>query len=208
MKILHCDIDSTINNHWVRIQKWSNKKNTEKIHWKAFIKKELMKDQPLDGSKEALDKLSEQYSINFLTARGFNAYGKWRIFPERMYDANIGFLFLKINNMLSLVWSLFADKKTRAENKYAYSITKEWLDGHGFKYDTLTVVDNMNDKIKILQNMNSDLLIDDMSWGQNNGESYVNLYENVIKKLDETNINYEIFNNTNNWQTILKKYYL
>ena len=208
MKILHCDIDSTINNHWVRIQKWSNKNPKKHIHWRAFIKKELMKDQPLKDSKESLDKLSQQYSINFLTARGFNAYGKWRIIPENIYGTKFGFIALKINNFLSVLWSLFADEKTKNENKYAFSITKEWLDIHGFQYDTITVVDTMDDKIKILQNSNSDLLIDDMSWGQNYVDSYVNLYDSTIKKLDKKNINYEIFNKENNWLAIVKKYYV
>tara|TARA_B100001250_G_scaffold356484_1_gene331604 strand:+ start:5370 stop:5996 length:627 start_codon:yes stop_codon:yes gene_type:complete len=207
MKILHCDIDSTVNNHWVRIQKWSRGTSKDRIHWKAFIKKELMKDQPLEGSREALNKLSKKYSINFLTARGFNAYGKWRIIPESTYDKKFGFIALKINNFLSLIWSLFSDEKTKNKNKYAFSITKEWLDSHGFQYDTITIVDTMDDKIKILQNTNSDLFIDDMSWGQNYVGSYVNLYENTIIELDKMNIKYEIFNKENNWFNIVKKYY-
>jgi len=45
-----------------------------------------------------------------------------------------------------------------------------------------------------------------MSWGQNHGGSYKNLYDDFIVELDKININYEIFNNDNNWLRILKKY--
>ena len=67
--ILYCDIDSTINDHWKRIQR-----NTVDgiCDWnKAFSKEEVMKDKPLPGVHKALEKLSKLYSIVFLTARSF-----------------------------------------------------------------------------------------------------------------------------------------
>ena len=70
MKKLFCDIDSTINNHWERIQKHTV---NGKCNWnKAFSREEIMKDLPLRGSREALQKLSEKYEIHFLTARPFD----------------------------------------------------------------------------------------------------------------------------------------
>lgn len=76
-KILYCDIDSTINNHWVRIQKWALPQfpgNT--IHQNAFTRDEILKDELLPGAKEAIKKfLDNGWIINFLTARNFpNAY--------------------------------------------------------------------------------------------------------------------------------------
>lgn len=63
-KKLFCDIDSTINNHWVRIQR--NKNDISK----AFSREQMMTDVPLKDSKESLEELSNDYEIHFLTARG------------------------------------------------------------------------------------------------------------------------------------------
>ena len=205
-KKLICDIDSTINNHWKRIEKWSKDNPHNEISWRAFTMEELMKDDPLPNSKEVLSELSKKYSIHFLTARGFNAYRSGRIFSEKFYKLRVGYLFLKINDYLSIIFSLFINKKDKMRNKYAYSITEKWLQDNGFSYDELIVVDNIYDKIKILKDSYCDLYIDDMSWGQNHGGSYKNLYDDFIVELDKININYEIFNNDNNWLRILKKY--
>jgi len=72
-KQLYCDIDSTINNHWVRIQKWASPKFPgHSIHPNAFTRAEIMKDKPLPGARAALEKLSEKYDIHFLSARNFD----------------------------------------------------------------------------------------------------------------------------------------
>jgi hypothetical protein len=68
-KQLYCDIDSTINNHWVRVHKWSNNGNCD---WdKALSRAEIMKDDVLPGALEKLELLSKDYEIHFLTARNF-----------------------------------------------------------------------------------------------------------------------------------------
>jgi len=73
MNKLFCDIDSTINNHWERIQRFTS---SGRCDWnKAFSEKEVMKDIPIPGAREALKQLSKKYEIHFLTARPFdNAY--------------------------------------------------------------------------------------------------------------------------------------
>ena len=70
MKKLFCDIDSTINNHWERIQRCTA--NGKCDFTKAFSREELMKDKVLPYSKEALEKFSKEYEIHFLTARPFD----------------------------------------------------------------------------------------------------------------------------------------
>ncbi|MBN19996.1 MAG: hypothetical protein CL678_01825 [Bdellovibrionaceae bacterium] len=72
-EILYCDIDSTINNHWVRIQKWALPKYPgTKIHPNAFSREEIIKDELLPGAKEAIEKFIENgWEVHFLTARGF-----------------------------------------------------------------------------------------------------------------------------------------
>jgi glutathione synthase/RimK-type ligase-like ATP-grasp enzyme len=72
-KILYCDIDSTINNHWARIQKWALPSYPgNRIHQNAFSREEVMKDELLPGAKEAIEKFIENgWEIHFLTARGF-----------------------------------------------------------------------------------------------------------------------------------------
>ena len=68
-KKLYCDIDSTINNHWERVHRWSN--NGECNWSKALSREEIMKDEVLPGAKETLERLSDKYEIHFLTARNF-----------------------------------------------------------------------------------------------------------------------------------------
>tara|TARA_R110002153_G_scaffold65181_1_gene174567 strand:- start:1201 stop:1680 length:480 start_codon:yes stop_codon:yes gene_type:complete len=90
MKIF-CDIDSTINNHWVRIQK--NYENNA-ISDKAWSREEIMKDLPLVGSREALSGLSKSFEINFLTARGdipdgFNITRDWLDLYDFKYNSLI-----------------------------------------------------------------------------------------------------------------------
>ena len=165
-----------------------------------------MKDEPLPNAKKALTKLSNEYKIVFLTARGFNKYKSGRIFPEKCYNKPGGYIFLKLNNYLSLLHSFIMNTKKDMTNKYAFPITEEWLKKNGFIYNELIIVDNIYDKIEVLKNNPCDLYIDDMSWGQNHGGSYKNLYDDFIVELDKININYEIFNNDNNWLRILKKY--
>jgi len=77
MKKLFCDIDSTINNHWERIQRCTTNGKCDFI--KAFSKEEVMKDEVLPGARESLKELSNRYEIHFLTARDFpNAYDMTR----------------------------------------------------------------------------------------------------------------------------------
>lgn len=75
-KQLYCDVDSTINNHWVRIQKWSLPRFPgNSIHPNAFTRDEIMKDSALPDALESIKTLSKIYDIHFLTARNFsNAY--------------------------------------------------------------------------------------------------------------------------------------
>ncbi|SVD00905.1 uncharacterized protein METZ01_LOCUS353759, partial [marine metagenome] len=69
---LFCDIDSTINNHWKRIQKWTVPKfPNDNIDPKAFTREEVMKDEPLEDALESINELSRYYEIYFLTARDF-----------------------------------------------------------------------------------------------------------------------------------------
>ena len=72
-KKLYCDIDSTINNHWVRIQKWALPNYPgDRIHKNAFSREEIMKDELLPGAKESIERFIEEgWEVHFLTARGF-----------------------------------------------------------------------------------------------------------------------------------------
>ena len=152
-KKLYCDIDSTINNHWERIHRWSN---NGICNWeKALSRDEIMKDEVLPGVIEKLTKLSEEYEIHFLTARNF-------------VDA--------------------------------YNITKDWLDLKGIKYESINVVKKSKDKPEFLSNNGCDLFIDDLSTDQEKGPSYINLYNETIKDLENRKINYIIFKG--NWSDV------
>ena len=75
-KQLYCDIDSTLNNHWARIQKWAIPKFPgNSIHPDAWTRDELLKDDVLPGALETIKKFENEWDIHFLTARNFpNAY--------------------------------------------------------------------------------------------------------------------------------------
>lgn len=62
---LYCDVDSTINNHWVRAQK----------HYGTNLFSEryvIMQDSPLPGAREVLWEYSDRFNIHYLTARPYN----------------------------------------------------------------------------------------------------------------------------------------
>ena len=75
-KQLYCDIDSTLNNHWVRIQKWALPTFPgNSIHPNAWSREEILKDEVLPNSLEAIRRFNETWDVHFLTARNFdNAY--------------------------------------------------------------------------------------------------------------------------------------
>ncbi len=95
MRQLYCDIDSTINNHWVRVKKWALPSFPgQSIHPNAWTREEMMKDEVLPGALEALQFFSKTYDVHFLTARGFapNAYS----ITKEWLDAK-GFPYTSIN---------------------------------------------------------------------------------------------------------------
>lgn len=75
-KKLFCDIDGTVNYHYKRIRKWTLPKwPGDKIDPRAFTREEILQDEVIPGSIDALNELSKYYSVEFLTARDFpNAY--------------------------------------------------------------------------------------------------------------------------------------
>jgi uncharacterized HAD superfamily protein len=65
---LYCDIDSTVNNHWVRAK---NHYGTS-LFTERYV---IMQDSPLPGAREVLWEYSDRYNIHYLTARPyFQAY--------------------------------------------------------------------------------------------------------------------------------------
>ncbi len=72
MKQLWVDVDSTLNNHWVRIQKWATPSFPGNgIDRRAFTREEIMKDEPLPNAIETLKEFSKEWDIHILSARGF-----------------------------------------------------------------------------------------------------------------------------------------
>ena len=100
MKILFCDIDSTINNHWVRIQKWAQPSFPgTSIHQKAFTREEIMKDLPIENAVESIEKFSKEYEIHFLSARNFPE--AWDI--TKQWLDKWGFTYKSINIVRSSI---------------------------------------------------------------------------------------------------------
>ena len=100
MKRLFCDIDSTINNHWVRIQKWAQPSFPgTSIHQKAFTREEIMKDLPIENAVESIKKFSKEYEIHFLSARNFPQ--AWDI--TKQWLDKWGFTYKSINIVRSSI---------------------------------------------------------------------------------------------------------
>jgi SAM-dependent methyltransferase len=68
---LFCDVDSTLNDHWRRLQRWTTPQGTD---WpSARQRAEVMQDQPLPGAVAALQAFAAQgWDIHILTARGWD----------------------------------------------------------------------------------------------------------------------------------------
>jgi len=72
-KQLYCDIDSTLNNHWIRIQKWALPSFPgSSIHHNAWSREEILKDEVLPHAPEAIQRFNQTWDVHFLTARNFN----------------------------------------------------------------------------------------------------------------------------------------
>jgi len=84
----------------------------------------------------------------------------------------------------------------------AYEWTKEWLDRFGFPYKSIITCDNTMDKVGIIKDEDC-FLVDDLSKKHQVEPPYKVLYWDVIQKLNENNIDYEIFKD--NWSEILKR---
>ena len=84
----------------------------------------------------------------------------------------------------------------------AYDITKEWLDKNRFYYDSINIVSEPMDKIRLLKKNKSDLFIDDLKRCHHKEREI--FYYDVIEKLIQNKIRFEIF--SNNWDALVVKY--
>jgi len=83
-KHLFVDIDNVISKSMDRVRRWKGSKQ-------AYSAEEVMKDEPVEGSVQALRRLSNHYFIRFLTARGsyedpFNVTQTWLELQGFDYD--------------------------------------------------------------------------------------------------------------------------
>ena len=70
---LYCDLDSTLNDHYRRISRFTIEGSCDFAA--ANQMDEVMKDLPLPFAKKSIDTLKQDYIINILTARPYpNAY--------------------------------------------------------------------------------------------------------------------------------------
>jgi len=124
MKTLYCDIDSTLNNHWVRIQKWALPQFPGTyIDPRAFTEEEVMLDEPLPGAREQIRNFALRgWQVNYLTARSFNnAYAitkRWldacnfvKSYVYVVKDVSAKVDFLKTNKC-----NLFIDDMSRGQH--------------------------------------------------------------------------------------------
>lgn len=75
-RILYCDIDSTVNNHWERIKKWAiGNRPPRKIDPKAFSEKEVLKDNVAFNSSYWINEFKKAgWEIHWLSARPYYLY--------------------------------------------------------------------------------------------------------------------------------------
>lgn len=71
-KILYCDIDNTVNRQAESIRRFTKPSwPGPKIDQKVFTREEVLKYGMKPMAKGAIELLSQEYDINFLSARGF-----------------------------------------------------------------------------------------------------------------------------------------
>lgn len=153
--VIYCDIDSTVNDHWNRIE--IGLQPTEA---------NIMKDNPLPHAIECVNKISDRFDFNFLSARYYFE---------------------------------------------AYDITLKWLAFHGFKYNTLRLVESMDFKYRFLIDNRCDIYIDDFTSGQERGQKNLTHRNDLVSKIQNIGIEVFVFKNNwpeienNNWPEITKK---
>ena len=81
-------------------------------------------------------------------------------------------------------------------------LTKEWLDKFGFPYKSIITCNNTMEKVDIIKDEDC-FLVDDLSKKHEVQPPYKVLYWDVIQRLNEEGIDYEIFRD--NWDDILKR---
>jgi len=76
-KLLIVDVDSTLNNHWIRIRKHTRPWPGGKVEPECFTEKESLKDEVLPNAFYALNLFSDTgWVIDILTARGWDRKGE------------------------------------------------------------------------------------------------------------------------------------
>jgi SAM-dependent methyltransferase len=123
--VLYCDLDSTLNTHWKRIKKHTI--NGVCNYDLAFSREEILSDEPLEGAKEALIKLSKDYKVVILTARpfadAFNITKQWLDNNDFYYDDIIVVNRSKDKLPYLSKGSLFIDDLSRKhENNPPYTV--------------------------------------------------------------------------------------
>jgi len=124
-RVLYCDLDSTLNTHWKRIKKHTI--NGVCNYDLAFSREEILSDEPLEGAREALIKLSKDYKIVILTARpfadAFNITKQW-LDNNNFYYQDIIVVNRSIDKLPYLTKeSLFIDDLSRKhENNLPYTV--------------------------------------------------------------------------------------
>lgn len=76
--ILYCDVDSTLNDHWRRIQRNSVRSGPDAgfIQPSAFTEAEVMKDEPLPDAARVLQRFRESgWEVHYLTSRNWDPEG-------------------------------------------------------------------------------------------------------------------------------------
>ncbi|MAR22116.1 MAG: hypothetical protein CMD25_09460 [Flavobacteriales bacterium] len=147
MKQLWVDVDSTLNNHWVRIQKWAIPSFPgNSIDRRAFTREEIMKDEPLPNAVETLKEFSKEWDIHILSARGFD--DAWNITKDWLDKHNFSYTTIgivreakdKISILRSVEVDLFIDDLSRGQHfgpSYVelYNDVIQELDNLGINYE-------------------------------------------------------------------------
>lgn len=135
---LYCDVDSTVNDHWVRAKKhYGTPYFTDR--------RVIMQDKPLGGARETLWKYSDRYNIHYLTARNYDQ--AYSITREWLIDNDFPIDTIKVVNssiekipfLLSKKVDLFiddlsADQKNHGSYVILYDDTIEKLKQHNIPF--------------------------------------------------------------------------
>jgi len=139
----------------------------------------------------------ERFLRNFDTNRNIlksDAFSRYEMLLDKPIRDSVDVINV-LGKKYNIIW-------VSARKKSWHNRSVEWLKKHNFPFDKIHLVEQNDNKIKVLVELKPIVFIDDMKYNWENFDPKP--CTNFMSTLDSLNIPFEIFND--NWRYIEKKY--